>query len=49
MARPDRPTLGEFIRRQRELHEMSMRQLSDMVGISNPYLSLLGNGMDGVS
>jgi transcriptional regulator with XRE-family HTH domain len=31
--------LGEFIRRQRELQELSMRQLADLVGISNPYLS----------
>jgi transcriptional regulator with XRE-family HTH domain len=45
MARPARPTLGEFIRRQRELHEMSMRQLSDMVGISNPYLSQIEHGL----
>jgi transcriptional regulator with XRE-family HTH domain len=45
MARPDRPTLGEFIRRQRELHELSMRQLSDMVGISNPYLSQIEHGL----
>jgi transcriptional regulator with XRE-family HTH domain len=45
MARPARPTLGEFIRRQRELHELSMRQLSDMVGISNPYLSQIEHGL----
>ena len=31
--------LGEFIRSQRELQELSMRQLADLVGISNPYLS----------
>lgn len=45
MARPARPTLGEFIRRQRELHELTMRQLSDMVGISNPYLSQIEHGL----
>src|SRR5919206_4437535 len=45
MARPARPSLGEFIRRQRELHELSMRQLSDMVGISNPYLSQIEHGL----
>ena len=33
------PTLGELIRRQRELAELPMRQLAAMVGISNPYLS----------
>lgn len=32
-------TLGELIRRQRELAELPMRQLASMVGISNPYLS----------
>ena len=31
--------LGEFIRRQWELHELSMRQVADMAGISNPHLS----------
>jgi transcriptional regulator with XRE-family HTH domain len=37
--------LGEFIRRQRELQELSMRQLADMVGISNPYLSQIEHGL----
>ncbi|QYB02470.1 helix-turn-helix domain-containing protein [Rhodococcus sp. USK10] len=32
-------TLGELIRRQRELAELPMRQFAAMVGISNPYLS----------
>lgn len=32
-------TLGELIRRQRELAALPMRQLAAMVGISNPYLS----------
>src|SRR5436190_13386890 len=36
--------LGEFIRRQRELSEVSMRQFADMVGISNPYLSQIERG-----
>ncbi|KAF0962647.1 putative HTH-type transcriptional regulator [Rhodococcus sp. T7] len=36
---PRRLTLGELIRRQRELAELPMRQLAAMVGISNPYLS----------
>ena len=31
--------LGEIIRQQRELAEMSMRQFADLAGISNPYLS----------
>lgn len=36
---PEDLTLGEIIRRQRELAEMPMRRLAEMVGISNPYLS----------
>jgi transcriptional regulator with XRE-family HTH domain len=37
--------LGEFIRRNRELSEYSMRQFADMVGISNPYLSQIERGL----
>ena len=37
--------LGEFIRRQRELQELSMRQLADLSGISNPYLSQIERGL----
>ena len=37
--------LGEFIRRQRELQELSMRQLADLFGISNPYLSQIERGL----
>jgi len=37
--------LGAFIRRQRELQELSMRQLADLVGISNPYLSQIEHGL----
>ena len=36
MADEGAESLGEFIRRQRELHELSMRQVADMAGISNP-------------
>lgn len=36
---PRPSTLGELIRRQREMAELPMRQLASMVGISNPYLS----------
>jgi transcriptional regulator with XRE-family HTH domain len=39
MAQDGAESLGEFIRRQRELHELSMRQVAEMAGISNPYLS----------
>jgi transcriptional regulator with XRE-family HTH domain len=44
---PDRrvPSLGDYIRRQRELSELSMRQFADLVGISNPYLSQIERGL----
>jgi len=38
-------TLGEIIRRQRQLAELPMRQLAAMVGISNPYLSQIERGL----
>jgi transcriptional regulator with XRE-family HTH domain len=38
-------TLGEIIRRQRQLAELSLRQLAGMVGISNPYLSQIERGL----
>ncbi|MDP8943803.1 MAG: helix-turn-helix domain-containing protein [Actinomycetota bacterium] len=41
----DDPSLGEIIRRQRELSELSMRQFAQMVGISNPYLSQIERGL----
>ena len=33
-----RPTIGETIRRQRELSEVSMRQFADMAGIEVIFL-----------
>jgi transcriptional regulator with XRE-family HTH domain len=38
-------SFGEHVRRQRELHELTMRQLADLVGISNPYLSQIEHGV----
>jgi transcriptional regulator with XRE-family HTH domain len=38
-------SLGDFIRRQRELSEVSMRQFAALVGISNPYLSQIERGL----
>lgn len=38
-------SLGEIIRQQRELAEMSMRQFADVAGISNPYLSQIERGL----
>jgi transcriptional regulator with XRE-family HTH domain len=37
--------LGEIIRRQRELAELSMRQFAELAGISNPYLSQIERGL----
>ena len=37
--------LGEIIRRQRELNELTIRQLAAIVGISNPYLSQIERGL----
>ena len=37
--------LGEIIRHQRELTEMSMRQFAELAGISNPYLSQIERGL----
>jgi transcriptional regulator with XRE-family HTH domain len=44
-AKRPQPPLGEFIRQQRELSELSMRQFASMVGISNPYLSQIERGL----
>ena len=41
----DQLKLGEIIRRQRELAELSMRQVAAMAGISNPYLSQIEHGL----
>jgi transcriptional regulator with XRE-family HTH domain len=38
-------TFGQFIRSQRELQDLTMRQLADLVGISNPYLSQIERGL----
>jgi transcriptional regulator with XRE-family HTH domain len=37
--------LGEFIRAERQLGRISLRKLSDMAGISNPYLSQIERGL----
>jgi len=38
-------SLGEIIRRQRELSRLSMRQFAQTAGISNPYLSQIERGL----
>ncbi len=43
---PDRwRELGEFIREQRAGARLSLRRLSDMAGISNPYLCQIERGL----
>jgi transcriptional regulator with XRE-family HTH domain len=37
--------LGEFIREQRMVGQISLRKLSEMAGISNPYLSQIERGL----
>ena len=37
--------LGEFVREQRRLGQMSLRRLSELSGISNPYLSQIERGL----
>ncbi len=38
-------TLGEFIRSQRELANLSLRQLADIAHVSNPYLGQIEKGL----
>ncbi len=43
---PDRwRDLGTFIREQRDVSRLSLRRLSDLAGISNPYLSQIERGL----
>ncbi len=37
--------LGDFIRRQRKLANLSLRQLADKTRLSNPYLSQVERGL----
>lgn len=45
MSESKKPDLGEFIREQRRMAEMSLRKLSEVAGISNPYLSQIERGL----
>lgn len=47
MRREDRSlkALGEFIRSQRRLADLSIRQLADIAKVSNPYLSQVERGI----
>ncbi len=37
--------LGEFIRAQRRVAQMSLRRLAELAGVSNPYLSQIERGL----
>ncbi|MGD3110144.1 helix-turn-helix domain-containing protein [Streptomyces sp. YGL11-2] len=37
--------LGEFLREQRRTAQLSLRQLADAAGVSNPYLSQIERGL----
>jgi transcriptional regulator with XRE-family HTH domain len=43
--RKRRVLLGEFIRNQREITRLSLRQLANLARISNPYLSQIERGL----
>jgi transcriptional regulator with XRE-family HTH domain len=42
---PQRAMLGDFIRAQRQMANLSLRQLSAMTEVSNPYLSQIERGL----
>ena len=50
-TKPDQPAgiwrggVGEFIKAQREIANLSLRQLAEIAKISNPYLSQVERGM----
>jgi transcriptional regulator with XRE-family HTH domain len=43
-ANPD-DRFGEYLRSQRKLANLTLRQLADMAGVSNPYLSQIERGI----
>ena len=38
-------SLGEYLRQQREGAQLSLRQLAEQAGVSNPYLSQIERGL----
>ncbi|HMG30234.1 MAG TPA: helix-turn-helix transcriptional regulator [Jiangellaceae bacterium] len=38
-------SLGEFLQEQRRSAQLSLRQLADQTGVSNPYLSQIERGL----
>lgn len=45
VSNEQRNLMGAYIRQQRRLADLSMRQVSATVGISNPYLSQIERGL----
>ncbi|GMA20789.1 helix-turn-helix domain-containing protein [Arsenicicoccus piscis] len=39
------PDLGVYLREQREAAQLSLRQLAELAGVSNPYLSQIERGL----
>jgi transcriptional regulator with XRE-family HTH domain len=42
---PQREALGAFIRTQRQMANLSLRQLAELTHLSNPYLSQIERGL----
>jgi transcriptional regulator with XRE-family HTH domain len=38
-------SLGDYLREQRHSAKLSLRQLSELAGVSNPYLSQIERGL----
>lgn len=45
MSKLPLPDLGAYLREQRESAQLSLRQLADLAGVSNPYLSQIERGL----
>jgi transcriptional regulator with XRE-family HTH domain len=45
MAKTPLSSVGEFIAAQRRAAELSLRQLAEQAGVSNPYLSQIERGL----
>lgn len=45
MKTPQLPDLGQFIKEQRQRSALSIRNLAELTGVSNPYLSQIERGL----
>lgn len=45
MSKLPLPDLGAYLREQRESAQLSLRQLAELAGVSNPYLSQIERGL----